>query len=146
MLWGSLVVDQTREILSISILHERMRQLPQLRSSNKSHSVSNFFRTGNLQALTLLDRLDKRSSVNERFKCSRIEPCETPPHARNFSRPSTEVSHIEVRDFEFTAVRWPDLARITYNVIIVKIEPCYRPVRHGLFGFSTMPLARPCSS
>src|SRR5262249_10317710 len=29
----------------------------------------------------------------------------------------------------------PDLARITYNVIIVEIEARYRPVRHGAFWF-----------
>jgi hypothetical protein len=47
------------------------------RSGNESHSVSNFFRAGNLHALTLFDRLDKRSSVNgdsnvpvkEKMKC-----------------------------------------------------------------------------
>lgn len=42
---------------------------------------------------------------------------------------------VEVRDFEFTAVRWSDLASITYNAIIVEIESCYGPVRRGAFRF-----------
>ena len=58
ILWQSLVIDQTGEILIISILHQRTRQVPQLRSGIESHSVSNFFRAGDLHALTLFDRLD----------------------------------------------------------------------------------------
>src|SRR5262249_39784378 len=89
---------KTGEILTISILHQRTRQVPQLRSGNESHSVSNFFRAGNLHALTLFDRLDKRSSVNERFKCSRIEPCEAASHPRDFECPGAQVLHVQIRD------------------------------------------------
>src|SRR5262249_3025835 len=115
ILWQSLVVDQTGEILTISILHQRTRQVPQLRSGNESHSVSNFFRAGKLHALTLFDRLDKRSSVNERFKCSRIEPCEAASHPRDFECPGAQVLHVEIRDLISNSPRLEGLTSAAYR-------------------------------
>ena len=66
----------------------------------------------------------KKSSVNERFKCSRIEPCEAASYPRDFECPGAQLLHVEIRDFQLAAARRLDLGSISHDVLVVEIKTC----------------------
>src|SRR5262245_16268463 len=100
---GARVVGETQQVLPVCGTFQRLRERPDLRGGDQSHSKRDLFRAGDLQSLAGLDRLDKRGCLHQRLMSSRIEPCDAASQQLDVEAAVPQVAEIDVGDFIFAA-------------------------------------------
>src|SRR5204863_3330879 len=77
---------------------------------------------GDVEALSLLQRLDERPRLQQCLRSPSVQP--SGPASENLDgEPSlSQVSHVDLGDFELTTRGWANLLGNVYHFIIVKIQ------------------------
>lgn len=72
--------DDTDQILTILVFHHRNRHLTHLRLVYPPLAIGNAHKTSHLEALPLLNHLDKRARLRETVVRARVEPSKSSSH------------------------------------------------------------------
>ena len=91
------------KILSVGCCFHGLGKPEKLLGIDEALCKRDFFRTGDLHALTLLDDLDELRRFEQRFVSAGVEPCITPAKSLNMELAAFEVPLVQVGDLEFSA-------------------------------------------
>ena len=124
-----------KQIFSIFRFGKWFGQFFELIGSDISPAVSNFFHTGNIQALALLNNGNKLCSFQKTFVRSCIKPCHSSSQKFYMQLLLEKIFVVDRCDFQFTAGRRLNLFGDGDNLIIIEIQPRNGVGRFGVFRF-----------
>src|SRR5690606_39252635 len=105
------VVEQTQQICTVTALRERLGPLAQPCVIDPALPPGDLLGARDLQALTLLDRLDELRGFEQRFMGTGVQPCVATAQSLHVELAGREVGEVDVGDLELTARGGTDAAR-----------------------------------
>ena len=91
--------------------------------TDKTAAIGNFFNTGNLQALPLLDNLHKLAGIHQAVRRTGIKPGIAAAHNHHIQASFLQIQIIEVGNFQLAARRWLQITRLFHHIGRIKIQP-----------------------
>ena len=119
--------------MSVAAVPQSLAEIEQLLAIDPAGIEGDFLRTGDAEALPLLQSPDKFRCLDKAFRCSRIKPRVAAAHQFNGQLIASKVDAVHVGDLEFTASRWFECCGDIDDLLVVEIETSHRPVRAGGF-------------
>ena len=114
--------EQSQQVLTVTILGQRLRQFLQLRVTNKTVAPGNLFHAGHFQSLTPLQRRNELAGFKQAVVGSGIEPGVTTLHDLHIELALVQIGLIDSRDFQFAAGAGLDGFGYVDHLRIVKVE------------------------
>ena len=106
-----------QQILPIAVLHHGLGQFDKLLSSNPPFLEGNLLETRHLQALTLLNDLDKGRGLGQRVVRARVEPGKASLQRLYLQLLLFQILLVDGGDFEFAPCTWLMLLAIPTTLL-----------------------------
>src|SRR2546427_6035201 len=90
------------------------------------HAVRDLLDAGDHEPLAVLDRLDERGRLQQRFVRPRVEPRDPAAELLDLELSAPEILRVDVRDLELTARRGRETRRDLHDLMVVKVEARHR--------------------
>ena len=112
-----------------------IRRFEQFLACNPAVTICNLFRSGDHDALTLLNDLHKLRRLNKRVHRAGVQPRIAAAEQLHVKRTVLKIHAVEVGDFQLAARGRFDLLCQLHDTLVVEIQAGNRIVRFRLFGF-----------
>src|ERR1700677_2744529 len=114
--------QHAQQILPIAALCDLSRQQTQLLCIDISQPIHDLFRTGHLQSLPLLNRMDEHRRVQQRVVRPRVEPRDAPSKHLRAELSPLQIPPVHIRNLELPARRRLQPFCHSHHLRVVKIN------------------------
>src|SRR3569623_74952 len=110
------------QVFAVTAFAKRLQKPNKLSVVDPFLSPRNFFRRGDFDALTPLERCDELAGIEEGLMRAGIEPGKPPSHDLGVESTIFEIAPIAVRNLQFSQAGWFQAVSIFHNMMVVKIK------------------------
>ena len=121
-------MHEIQQILTITAAVQGSGQGFQIVGGYKTHAVSDFLDTGDLESLALLDDLDKAGRLHQAGVGAGIQPGHPTAHFFDEKPVLFKVGFVDVGDFQFAASGGFQLVGNRDHIVVVEIQAGHRPI------------------